>query len=352
MAGGQGHGRIGLRFEDWPVAHQTAWATAVADGDVLDGRGPAAHWAVVTRKNVIIQYGRWLGYLGTRGLLSAADLPNDRVRPEIVKDYVRHLRSIVAPCTVVTLLVTLKVMIKAMAPEQDWRWLADLGNALSRSSEPTREKRSRILPSADIYTGALAELDRLLSLSLRGRNWLCRYRHTLMVAFMAARPLRIKNFTALEIGRQLVRVDSSWLIAIPGDEVKNGQPLEFDLPDSLVPYLEIYLRDVRPKIMGLDQSSSHLWVAWKKRNISSHEVYNCFMNTTKHLFGVAINPHLFRDCAATSLSLVSTAAARAAAPLLGHRYFSTTERHYVRAQQLEASRTLNTVLSSIKSSTS
>ena len=94
----------------------------------------------------------------------------------------------------------------------------------------------------------------------------------------------------------------------------------------------------------------HSYKAWNKESLSRREVYHCIVGTTERLLGVPINPHLFRDCAATSLSLVSTGAARAAAPLLGHRFFSTTERHYVRAKQLDASRKLNGVLSSLKSS--
>ena len=344
--------RTGLRFSDWPEVDQAAWTTAIADGDVLDGRGPAEHWAVATRRINIEQYGRWLGYLHWTGLLSAAGHPADRVRPETVKDYARHLQSIVAPRTVVTLLVGLKVTIKAMAPESDWRWLADICNALNRSAKPITEKHTRVRPSEEIYATALAELDRLQDMGIGGRKWLCGYRNALMIAFLAARPLRLKNFTALEIGWHLVRNGGGWLIVISGDQVKNGQPLEFELIDSLVPYLETYLRDVRPRIASIGGSSDRLWVAWNAMRISDREVYHCIVTVTERLLGSPINPHLFRDCAATSLSLVSTAAARAAAPLLGHQFFVTTERHYVRAKQLEASRTLNSVLSSIKSSVS
>src|SRR4051812_13545632 len=53
------------------------------------------------------------------------------------------------------------------------------------------------------------------------------------------------------------------------------------------------------------------------------------MTITRRLVGVAINPHLLRDCAATSLSTVSPAAALSAAALLGHRQFATTERYYI-----------------------
>lgn len=63
--------------------------------------------------------------------------------------------------------------------------------------------------------------------------------------------------------------------------------------------------------------------------------------------GVAIWPHLLRDYAATSLSTESPAAALSAASLLGHRNFSTTEKYYIRANQLEASRKINAAVSSL-----
>jgi site-specific recombinase XerD len=340
--------RVGLRFGDWPEIDQTAWKRALAAGDVLDGRGPAAHWAKATRKTNMHHYGRWLAFLERTDRLSDED-PASRVTADVVREYGRELRLLVAPRTVVTLLVGLKVTIKAMAPDRGWRWLADLCNALNRSSKPLNRKHARLRPSEEIYAAAIAELTRLNGCAPKGRKWLCAYRDTLMIAFLAARPLRLKNFTALELGRHLVRNEKGWLITIPGQEVKNGQPLEYELIESLVPYLERYLATVRPAIMASSRSNC-LWTAWKKPALTSREVYHCIVAKTTSLLGAPINPHLFRDCAATSLSLVSTAAARAAAPLLGHRFFSTTERHYVRARQLEASRMLNTALSSIKSS--
>jgi integrase/recombinase XerD len=72
---------------------------------------------------------------------------------------------------------------------------------------------------------------------------------------------------------------------------------------------------------------------------------------TERLFGTAINPHLLRDCAASSLALVSADMARAAAPLLGHRHFATTERYYIQANDLEASRRLNEIIAEITRTT-
>jgi integrase len=67
-------------------------------------------------------------------------------------------------------------------------------------------------------------------------------------------------------------------------------------------------------------------------------IYDRIRARTKEAFGVAINPHLFRDGAATTLAIADPEHVRAAAPLLGHRSFGTTERNYIQAKGLEAHR--------------
>ena len=46
-------------------------------------------------------------------------------------------------------------------------------------------------------------------------------------------------------------------------------------------------------------------------------------------FGRTINPHLFRDCAATSITIEAPEHVRIAARVLGHATLQTTERHYI-----------------------
>jgi integrase/recombinase XerD len=65
-------------------------------------------------------------------------------------------------------------------------------------------------------------------------------------------------------------------------------------------------------------------------------IYDRVRARTKERFGVALNPHLFRDAAATTLAIGDPAHVRIAAPLLGHRTFATTERHYRQARAYDA----------------
>ncbi len=338
-----------LPFEDWPASDQAAWNIAIMDGDILDGLGPAAHWASATKRTNCQHYGRWLGYLMHYDLRALEQPPTERLTTTAIRAYVAYLRSELAPRTVVSSLVGLKVMMKAMAPQSDWRWLADACNALNRSSKPQNLKTPRMRPTGEIYATAIAELDRLLATPLTRRIDRVAYRDTLMLAMMAARPLRLKNFSNIRIGEHLLHEAGAWILLIPGEEVKNGQALEYALPNSLKQYLQVYLDRVRESFSNV-YTGQTLWLEFLGAPLQYHSVYCRFILVTKRLLGVGINPHLLRDCAATSLSTVSPAAARSAAALLGHRYFSTTERYYVRANQLEANRTLNTILKAIKDS--
>ena len=53
-------------------------------------------------------------------------------------------------------------------------------------------------------------------------------------------------------------------------------------------------------------------------------------------FGKAMSPHLFRDAAATTMATADPGNVRVAAPVLGHRTFAPTERHYIQATGLQA----------------
>jgi site-specific recombinase XerD len=336
--------KIYLPFTDWPKRDQEAWLTAIEDGNVLDGRGPAFNWAAATRRTNLEHYGRWLAFLATRDLLKISDVPADRVAPGMVRAYVEELKARIAPRTMVSSLVGLKVMMKAMAPDRDWRWLADICNRLNRNAQPSRDKRSRMLSSGKIYRTAIKRLDALSHTDLNKRVQMVGFRNCLMLALMTACPLRRKNFANLEIGRSFVKLSDGWLIKIPGPEVKNRKAISFDVPARLLPYLETYLSVIRPQLT--QATVGPLWVAWDGTRLKNHSAYYAFNSITKELFGRPINPHLLRACAATALASDSYASAQAARGLLGHRRFETTEKYYIHAQQLEASRKINGVLAS------
>ncbi len=334
--------KVYLPYNDWPQRDRDAWTAAIQDGDILDGRGLAFHWATATRKTNIQHYGRWLGFLTCQGLLEARKDPASRVTQETVRAYVSAMKTTIAPRTVVSSLVGLKVMMKAMAPDQNWRWLADICNRLNRNAKPSKDKRSSMLSSTQIYRTAIKRLRTLSKTDLSKRTQIVGFRNCLMLALMTACPLRLKNFSSLKLGGNFTKTENGWLIKIPGAEVKNGQPMTFDVPGPLLGFFECYLERVRPRIANAAETA--LWVAWDGDRLEYHSTYIAFTRITTELFGKAINPHLLRDCAATTMASDSYESALAARGLLGQKNFATTQKFYIHSRQLESSRKINAAL--------
>ena len=64
-------------------------------------------------------------------------------------------------------------------------------------------------------------------------------------------PIRLGNLAGLELDRHLLRSGTGkqrlrYHLLIPGEEVKNGQPIELPLPAEASALLELYRTRVRP----------------------------------------------------------------------------------------------------------
>src|SRR5262249_59556123 len=107
-----------------------------------------------------------------------------------------------------------------------------------------RDKRLRVVPPETLFRLG-AELmnaanDPETGTTLKRAS--C-YRDGLMIALLAARPLRRRNFARVEIGAHLVReVDAYWL-RFDNAEPKTGEPIDAPFPDSLVPHLARIMRE-------------------------------------------------------------------------------------------------------------
>ena len=134
------------------------------------------------------------------------------------------------------------------------------------------------------------------------------YRDGLLIATLAARQLRLGNLTGLTLGRTLVQQGDGWWIQIPAAETKTKDPIEEPWPEMLVPHLETYLTDHRAGIVALRGSDSGalgdaLWLSMHGLPMNDNAIYIRIVARTREGLGQAINPHLFRVCAATSIAI-------------------------------------------------
>ncbi len=338
---------IHLRAEDWPARDRAAWEGLFREGNPLDGCGSAVHWREGTRRTNRKHYGRFLGWLSTTGRLDAEINPANRASPDQVRAYATMLKETLSPRAAASALIGLKCVLLKMEPEADWRWLRDLTNRFKVWAGHSAPRRREILPAGMVFESALQESQRLaasMPLSPRQRT---HYRDTLILALVTCCPVRASNLTQIEIGKHLRQVGMEWHLSFDAHEIKTHQPVRYVLAEALVPWLELYLTEIRPGLPGA-QDHHRLWPGGKGPPLAYETLYSRVLLTTERLFGVAVVPHSFRTIAATALAESSPEDALHARALLGHRSPKTTERYYVRANQLRSSTRINTVLRDVR----
>jgi integrase len=333
--------------EAWPEIDRLAWSRALVLGDLLEAGGPAEHWRPATRRFVAENYGFWLSWLADQGVDVDAETLSARQTRERLGAYIEHLRSRVSLATIENRLIGLERALAVMSPETDRSLLK---RAIRRVRDPhagIAGKRIRLQDSRDLFAlgiRLMSEADDPVGESYRRTRWSTHYRDGLIIALLAARPLRRRNFAGLVLGRHVQLVQDQWWICIPAEETKTRMAIEVPFPEALVDSLDRYLKEHRPRLLNAPVPetcdilrSGPLWISIRTgAALSPHTLALRVAEHTGRAFGKPVNVHLFRDCAATSIALRDAEHIRIAASVLGHRRFATTERHYNLARSVEA----------------
>ncbi len=342
--------RSSLAFEHWPEPDQQLWDQALRGGDLLTDSRPAARWASRTRETVREGYGHWLSWLKTHDLLDPAEPLSLRCSPARLLAYVRSMQEGLSRATVLNRVIALERALCVMIPDSDRSHLRRFINRLPKQAM-TSHKRARLQdPAALVELGLKLMRDAERGAHKNIRKNACVYRDGLQLALLAMRPLRRKNFTDLALHRHLIRELGGWRIRIPATETKTGEPVDVPFPARLVPYLERYLAHYRPLLVCNRYCGDRLWIGYGFKPQAAHTLGIRIAQRTEIAFGRPVNPHLFRDCAATSIAVHDPEHVRAAAAVLGHRSFATTERQYNLATSLKAARDYQTQIRRLRSS--
>ncbi len=334
--------RISLKFDAWPEADHALWRRITTQGCPLDDRGAGANWAAETKRVIARDYGYWLSFVLALEPSAEKELPTARVTPERIRRYRQSMQNVCA-LTQASRIARLQNVIRGADPEHDWGWLSKMRRALEKSARrewPVRKKHGRIVSTGRIIDAGIllmqtAHADDRRKIAIRAKD----FRDGLMLALLAARPLRLKNFTALRLGVHLRSTSDGYLIDIPGNETKTGAPIETFVPEDLCPWLSLYLKDYRPVLLK-DRHSDFLWVYPNATCYQPGALSMRISKLTVRTVGVSISPHLFRDCAATTVATDDPEHVLIIASILGHASLRTAENHYNHAQGLDANRRL------------
>jgi integrase/recombinase XerD len=343
--------KFSLPVDRWPATDQLFWAKAMKKGDAFETSGPAASWAPATLRSVEYGYGQWLKWLADNYPADLRLQPCDRVTRGRAKAYVESLSKRVAPATVQISLQRLGQTMAAFSGTADFSWIFNAANRMRPIS--VRNKKLRVQPAYALAELGLRLMNEASALSpdvgLKGAT---KFRTGLLIAFLSYRPIRRRNLSSISLGTHLLEIDGGYIVKFSADETKQHVELQFEWPHVLVPHLQRYLTEFRPYLVANGQhgalAGQYLWIAKDGGPITPQGIERLISVATKAAFGTPINPHLFRDCAATTIAVDDPVNAYAIAGVLGHSSMVTSEKHYNQAQMMDAAQQFHDVLQSYR----
>lgn len=329
-----------MKFEDWPEQDRCLWLEAVTPADPFaDGGGTRAEHSRRSNTKAEKGYGRFLTDLKFHDPEALLEPSIERITPERVRAYALRLESIGnGTRTILCRLQELGEMAKAFDPTKDWSFINRIASRIRARHKPVRNK-SNLRLSDELFELGLELMTQ--ARDARGLKAAIDFRDGLIIAFLSLTPLRRRNLADFKLGRNLIDLSQRLLVVFEETETKTKAPLEIEWPESLIEALDEYLLTYRPVLEARDgrwhkPADGFLWLSKDGSPMTEIAISDRIRARTKEKFGKPINPHLFRDAAATTMAIADPAHVRLSAPLLGHRNFSTTETYYQQAKTYEA----------------
>ena len=159
----------------------------------------------------------------------------------------------------------------------------------------------------------------------------------MIIVLLACRPVRRDNFAEMRLGQEFVKIDGRYAIALPKAQTKNHRPYDGPLDECLTPCIDRYLDHYRPILLsGL--INDRVWITQLRGPLSGDRLYQILRRRTQPAFGRWISPHLFRDCAMTSLGEEQPDLVWLGMPLLHHSDHRIAGKHYNHARDSVAVR--------------
>lgn len=320
-----------MPLTEWPSADRAAWEAAIKPAALFDEPGLAAHWRPKSRLSVMDAYGRYLTFLDRQGWLDRELGPNDRLSPDRLKAYGEELMPQVAPATLAGRIRDLVEAFRVMTPGTSYPYLNQVRRRLKARARPTRNKRELMVPGADIFRLGLTLIDQAET----GKFWSERkraviYRDGLMICLLICRPERRANFTGMRLGVHLNRMGDAYALGFERAETKGRKTHATAFDRVLTSYIDRYLDHYRPVLLnGLE--TDRVWISWLGTPMVEGSFAEMIKTRTNKAFGHKLTPHLFRDCAVTSLGNEKPELVWIGMSVLHHSDPRIAEKHYDQA---------------------
>jgi integrase len=327
-----------LPLAQWPEADRAAFEAAYAPGGIFDdARGPGSHLAEGTRRMTRTVYRRWLSFLRERHPGDLLLAPLERITPVRVRTFIEHLSQEVKPTTLAIACDNLLYAARLFGPHRDWSWLKVLKVRLHAQARP-EDRFLHLVPAWQTLDLGI----RLMNTAVRRKDTqhMAReilFRDGLLIAVLSCWPIRRRSISALTVSRHLEFIDGGLYLILHAEDTKSKRSESCRMPDELVPYVQRYLNEVRPRLLR-GRSHDALWASYRGRPLVAGRIYDMVRRETSKAFGKPMSLHDFRRAGATFLATIAPDQVGLIPALLQHASPEVSERHYNLARSVEASR--------------
>ena len=162
------------------------------------------------------------------------------------------------------------------------------------------------------------------------------------VSLLIATCLRIQNLRTIRFDTDLSRSGGRCFLSIPGERVKNGMNLDFELPADTVALIDEYLRNHRPRLPGVE--GSYLFPGQDGGPRPHTTLSQDIVTSLRKRAGLTMNPHLFRHAIAKIVIERDPGLAFVLSRHLGHKTINMTMQAYLGTEGRAAARSIDRVI--------
>ncbi len=297
------------RLHEWPETYRALWDAATAPSDDLDGPSYGRSLRPASLATLSRNFGRWINFLECRGELDERLPPSALVTPARIADYLRELTALgYNPQTITLAISAISCTMRIFAPEQDWRWIWKPKGVKLGPYLKSRRKEFPVPKPSELFQWGLELMTNVDDMPW-ARDRLEQYRDGLMICLLAARPLRRNSFAAMRLGEHLFRSETGWRLKFQPDEIKNRRWIEVSVPNSLEPWIERYLAEIRPAMLprkgkgtnehGVRLAQTALWLSSDGTMLTPERLTAAIWKRSSRRFSKPFGPHRFRHAAGT-----------------------------------------------------
>lgn len=154
------------------------------------------------------------------------------------------------------------------------------------------------------------------------------------IALLQAAPIRIKNLADLDVNKHLIQRGKRLYLVIDEQDVKNGEPIDFELPEQTADILVWYAREHRPHLLRMDSDALFPGENGGPKNSSTLSVQ--ISDKVHRYTGMKFNAHLFRHAGGKIFLDARPGQYEVMRRVLGHRSITTTTGIYAGAETRSA----------------